>query len=111
VIFSGVILVLTGLSFQVARRTTRSTDQALIMAELQSRLDQASVAPFDSLPGLAGCDSTWQARATIHSCLGVVASGPTTYDVTVTVFTSVPGTDTTSLTFVRAKPRRPIPLR
>ena len=32
VIFSAVILSLAGLSFQVARRSVRSTDQALIIA-------------------------------------------------------------------------------
>lgn len=111
VIFSGVILVLAGLAYQVARRTTRSTDQVLIMGRLQAKLDQLSVIPYDSLPGEAGCDSIPQGRVTVTSCVTVTSAVQNQSTVTIKVYTSVPGTDTTSLSFHRARVRRGIPLR
>ena len=111
VIFSGVILVLAGLAYQVARRTTRSTDQMLIMAQLQARLDQLSVIPYDSLPGQAGCDSVVQGLVTVTSCVTITSPVVNRSTLTITVYSSIPGSDTTSLTLQRARARRSIPLR
>lgn len=111
VIFSAVILVLAGLAYQVARRTSRSTDQVMIMGRLQTRLDQLSVINYDSLAGKVGCDSVAQGRITVRSCVAVTSTLPNRSSVTIKVWSSVPGTDTTRITFQRARTRRSIPLR
>lgn len=111
VIFSGVIMVLVGLSFQVAKRTTESTDQALIMSVMQERLDAFTVAAYDSLAGMAGCDTTQIGNARVYACVTVTTATPRTSTVAIAVHTSVPGTDTTSITFERGRLRRPIPLQ
>ena len=47
VIFSAVILGLAGLAFQVAKRSTRATDQALLMSVLLAKVDKVATVPFD----------------------------------------------------------------
>jgi Tfp pilus assembly protein PilV len=111
VIFSGVILVLAGLAYQVARRTTRSTDQVLIMSRLQAKVDQLTVIPYDSLAGEAGCDNVVQGRVTVTSCVTVTSGVQNRSTVTIKVYSSIPGTDTTTLSLERARVRRGIPLR
>ena len=58
VIFSIVILGLSGLAYQVAQRATRATDQTLTMSVLLARVDRASTINYDSLRTIAKCDTS-----------------------------------------------------
>lgn len=106
-----MILALVGLSFRVAQRTTESTDNALLMAALQARLDRALVIDYDSLGTLAGCaTSAWNA-ATVSTCTTVTVTSPRTVDVGIKVVSTLPGSDTLSFTLERAEERMPLPTR
>jgi Tfp pilus assembly protein PilV len=111
VIFSAVILSLAGLSFQVAKRSTRSTDQALVMSVLQSRLDRATTINYDSLATLPACDTTANGLARVYSCVTLTATGARTTDVRIIVTTNVPGGRPDTLTFTRGRMRAAVPLR
>ena len=110
-IFSGVILALAGLAYQIARRSTRASDQALQMGRLLGRVDVVSVVPFDSLPTLAGCDIVPSAQINVYSCVAVTTTSPRTRSVMVTVWTSVPGSRPDTVVIFRSRDRAPIPLR
>ena len=111
VIFSAVILSLAGLSFQVAKRSVRSTDQALIIASMQTRVDHLTAVSTDSLAGLATCDTTVRGNATVIGCVTVVATGLRTDSVRVVVRTNVAGGKPDTVYFMRAKNRVPVPLK
>ena len=111
VIFSAVILGLAGLSFQVARRSTRATDQTLIMAMLQDKVGLASTVPYDSLSLLAGCDTTASGAVRVIACITVTPSSVRVSNVRVVVGTTVPGGRPDTILLIRGKPRRPIPLK
>lgn len=110
VIFSAVILALAGLAFQVARRSTRSTDATFIMATLQSRVDLAATVAFDSLTWINGCDTTTTGTVQIIGCTAVTATTPKLSSILVTVRTNVPGGRPDTIALTRAKPRLAIPL-
>jgi len=110
-IFSGVILSLAGLAFQIARRSTRATDQALVMGQLVSMVDQTSMVPFDSLPALTGCDTTASGAVSVVGCFNVTTISPRLKDVRIIVQTSVPGGRPDTITIRRSRPRAPIPFR
>jgi prepilin-type N-terminal cleavage/methylation domain-containing protein len=111
VIFSAVILGLAGLAFQIARRSTRATDQALVLSALVGRIDRAASVPYDSLPVLARCDTTLSGVVRIFGCTSLVTVSPRVVDITVIVSTSVPGGKADTVAFQRSRPRNPLPLR
>ena len=110
-IFSGVILALAGLAFQIARRSSRATDQALQMGRLFSKVDIASVVPFDSLPALAGCDTIPSGTVIAISCVTVTTLSPRTRSIGIVLRTSVPGSQPDTIVIFRSRERAPIPLR
>lgn len=110
-IFSVVILGLVGLAFQVARRSTRATDQALSMPTMLAKVDQASTVAFDSLAYVVGCDSTLSGRVAIRGCTTVDSLSNVRKRVRIIVSTSLPGSRPDTIAFERARVRYPIPLR
>jgi hypothetical protein len=111
VIFSVVIMSLVGLSFQVAKHSTRSTDQALSMAVLLAKVDQASVAVYDSLKVGTACDTTLSGLYKVIGCSKVDALTVRLKTDSIKVWTKLAGTDTVRLVLQRGKERRPVPLR
>ena len=111
VIFSVVILSLVGLSFRVAKSGTRSTDQALGMAVMLSKVDRATMTTFDSLPKLAGCDTTISGAVKVTGCISVTALSPRLDSVQIIVRTSLPYARPDTINCQRGKARRPVPLR
>lgn len=110
-IFSVVIMSLVGLAFQVARRSSRATDQALSMSVLLSKVDQASTVTFDSLGAIAGCDTTLSGPVKIQGCITVDSVTNVVRQVRVIVKTSVPGARPDTIAFQRGRVRYPIPLK
>jgi Tfp pilus assembly protein PilV len=111
VIFSAVILSLAGLSFQVARKSTRATDQAMVMSVMLARLDRATTIAYDSLSTIPPCDTTVSGNAKTIACTTVTATSGWTSDVRIVVHTTVPAARPDTIVFERGKVRRPIPLR
>ena len=111
VIFSAVVLGLAGLAFQVARRSTRATDQAYVMSLLLSRVDRATTIPYDSLPNIAGCDTVMKGTVRVVSCTSFTTLSQRLKQVRVIVRTTMPGGRPDTVSFQRALPRVPIPLR
>lgn len=111
VIFSGVILVLAGMAFHIARRSTRATDQALVMGVLLSTVDRVAMTPFDSLPTLTGCDSTLSGVINVIACVNVWTPSPRRDSIRIIVRTTVPGTRPDTVIMKRSRWRAPVPLR
>ncbi len=111
VIFSVVIMSLVGLSFAVARYSTRSTDQALSMAVLLSKMDRASTITFDSLPTIAACDTTPSGQVKVIGCTTVTVISPRLDSIRIIVRTSLPGARPDTVNLQRGKARRPVPLQ
>jgi len=111
VIFSMVILSLVGLSFRIAKSSTRATDQALGMAEMLSGVDRASSTPFDSLPNLVGCDTTASGLLQVVGCTAVTSTSPRLDSIQIIVRTSLAGSRPDTMNMQRGRERRPVPLR
>jgi Tfp pilus assembly protein PilV len=111
VIFAAVILGLAGLSFQVARKSTKATDQALVTAGMLAKLDRATTVPYDSLSAIALCDTTTSGLVKVIGCTTVASTGARTTDVEIVVYTTVPGGTPDTVKFTRGKTRQQIPLR
>jgi hypothetical protein len=111
VIFSAVILGLAGLSFQVAKRSTRATDQALLMSVLLSRVDRASTVAYDSLATIANCDTTSSGVVLIIGCTTVDSLSPRLSSVRIVARTTVPDGRPDTIVMQRGKERRPVPLK
>lgn len=111
VIFSIVILSLAGLAYQVARRSTRATDQALKMAVLLARVDRASTINFDSLRTIQRCDTTASGVVRIFACLTLDSLSAVRKRVRIVVSTSISGSRPDTVAFQRARVRYPIPLK
>lgn len=111
VIFSVVILSLVGLSFRVAKYSTRATDQALGMSSLLARVDRAATVPFDSLPNLAGCDSALSGVYRVYGCTAVTVVSPRLDSIQIIVRSTLPGARPDTVNLQRGKERRPVPLR
>lgn len=111
VIFSMVILSLVGLSFRIAKSSTRATDQALGMAKLLSRVDQASSTPFDSLPNIVGCDTTASGLFRVIGCTAVTSTSPRLDSIQIVVWTTLAGSRPDTVNMQRGKARIPVPLR
>jgi len=110
VIFSVVILSLVGLSFRVAKSGTRATDQALSMAVLLSKLDQATETAFDSLGHLVGCDTTVSGGTKVVGCTSVTATTVRLDSVQIIVHTTLPSARPDTIWLSRAKWRF-VPMR
>ncbi len=111
VIFSMVILSLVGLSFRIAKSSTRATDQALGMAALLSRVDRAATTPFDSLPNLAGCDTTASGLYRVIGCTSVTSTSPRLDSIQIIISTTLASSRPDTINLQRGKERRPVPLR
>jgi len=111
VIFSVVILSLSGLSFQIARRATRATEQALTMAVLLAKVDRASTINYDSLSTIARCDTTVSGVVRVYACTGSDSISNVRRRVRIVVSTSIAGSRPDTITFERGRVRYPIPLR
>jgi hypothetical protein len=111
VIFSVVILGLAGLAFQIAKRTTRATDQALRMARQLAGADRAVTIPYDSLSLLLKPDTVMSGQIRVITKYIVDSVSATRDDVRVVVSTSVPGSRTDTLLLIRGRTRPAIPLR
>lgn len=111
VIFSGVILALAGLAFQVARKSTRATDQALLMSALLSKVDKASTVPYDSLSVIAVCDTTYSGIVQVRGCTTTQTLTAKATQIQVIVVTSVPGARPDTIIWRRSRLPVPIPLR
>ena len=111
IIFSIVILSLVGLSFQVAKHSTRATDQALGMAALLAQVDLVVATVFDSLPNLVGCATTISGVNSVVGCTAVTSLSPRLDSIQIIVTTSLPGARPDTINMQRGKERRPVPLR
>ncbi len=111
VIFSMVILSLVGLSFRIAKSSTRATDPALGMAALLSRVDRAATTPFDSLPNLVGCDTTASGLYRVIGCTSVTSTSPRLDSVQIIISTTLASSRPDTVNLQRGKERRPVPLR
>jgi prepilin-type N-terminal cleavage/methylation domain-containing protein len=111
VIFSAVILGLAGLAFQVAKKNTRATDQALVMSVLLSKVDRAATVPFDSLSTLPACDTTISGIVQVRSCTTITALTARVDSIRIDVETTVPGTHPDTIFMRRAKNTVAIPTR
>jgi prepilin-type N-terminal cleavage/methylation domain-containing protein len=111
VIFSVVILSLVGLSFRVAKYSTRATDQALGMSSLLARVDRAASVPFDSLTNIAGCDTALSGVYRVYGCTAVTVLSPRLDSIQIIVVSTLPGARPDTINMQRGKERRPVPLR
>ena len=111
IIFSVVILSLSGLAYQIARSGTRAADQTLTMSVLLARVDRASTINYDSLRTIAKCDTSTSGIISIYSCTRVDSISNVRRRTTVSVWTSVAGSRPDTIAFERARVRYPIPLR
>ena len=106
-----MILSLSGLAYQIAKRGTRATDQTLTMAVLLARVDRASVIRYDSLRTIAKCDTSTSGVVAVYACTRVDSVSNVLRRVTVSVWTSIAGSRPDTVAFQRARIRYPIPLR
>ncbi len=111
VIFSVVVLSLAGLSFQIAKRGTRATDQAISMAAQKAAVDKASTAPYDSLAAVLTADTTYSSTMRIIAKYVIDSVSATTKNVRVIVSSTVAGNKPDTLTLVRGRARYPVPLK
>jgi len=111
VIFSVVILSLVGLSFRVAKYSTRATDQALGMSTLLAKVDRAASSPFDSLPNLVGCDTASSGLYRVVGCTAVTILSPRLDSIQIIVASTLPSARPDTINMQRGKERRPVPLR
>lgn len=111
VIFSAVVLSLAGLSFQIARRSTRATNQALIMAAQISGADRATAVPYDSLSTLLTPDTVMSGPVRVIVRYVIDSISAVRKDVSVIASTSVPGTNADTIVIRRGRVRYAIPLK
>jgi len=111
VIFSVVILSLVGLSFRVSKSSSRATDQALSMAVLLGKVDRATTTAFDSLPNIAGCDTTVSGLYRIVGCTTVTTLASRLDSVRIIVQTTLPAARPDTIAMQLGTVRRPVPLR
>ena len=111
VIFSVVILSLVGLSFQVAKHSTRATDQALTMAVLLAKVDRAATTAFANLPTIAGCDTTVSGLYKVIGCTSVTSLSARLDSIQIVVKTTLPATRPDTINMQRGSGWNPVPLR
>lgn len=111
IIFSVVILSLAGLAFQIAKRTTRATDQALRMARRIAGADRAVTIPYDSLGLLLKPDTIMSGPIRMITKYIVDSVSAVRKDVRVVVSTSVAGSRTDTLLITRRRVGYSFPMR
>ncbi|MFI4978481.1 MAG: prepilin-type N-terminal cleavage/methylation domain-containing protein [Solirubrobacterales bacterium] len=111
IIFSVVVLGLAGLAFQVAKHSTRSTDQAYVIGALFTHVDRASTVRYDSLNSIATCDTTLRGTVKIIGCTSIAVVSNRQSTVTITMRTTVPGGRADTIVMTRSNQRKPLPLR
>ncbi len=111
VVFSVVILGLAGLSLQIADRTVKSTDQALVMAMQLAGTDRATAVDYDSLSTLLIPDTVVSGQVRVIVRYVIDSLSTTRKDVRVITSTSVPGMAPDTIRIPRARVRYPIPLK
>ncbi len=111
VIFSVVVLSLAGLSFQIARRGTRATDQAISMAAQKAAVDKASTVPYDSLAAVLTADTTYSSTMRVIAKYVIDSVSATMKNVRVIVSSTVAGDRPDTITLVRGRIRYPVPLK
>ena len=110
-IFSAVILSLAGLAFQIAKRSTRATDNALSMAAQKAGVDKASTTPFDSLSAILTADTTFSSTMTAVNTYVIDSVSATRKNVRVITTTIVAGSKPDTILIARGRIRYLIPLR
>jgi prepilin-type N-terminal cleavage/methylation domain-containing protein len=111
VVFSAVILALAGLSLQIADRTVKATDQALVMATQLAGTDRATAVDYDSLSTMLTPDTITSGQVRVIVSYVVDSLSTTLTDVYVITSTSVPGMSPETLVISRSRVRYPIPLK
>jgi prepilin-type N-terminal cleavage/methylation domain-containing protein len=111
VIFSVVILSLSGLAYRIAKSGTHASDQTLTMSVLLARVDRASMINYDSLRTIAKCDTTTSGIVEVYACIRVDSVSNVRRRATVSVWTSIAGSRPDTVVFERARVRYPIPLK
>ena len=110
-IFSAVILGLAGLAFQIARRSTKATDQALHMAIQIAAADRATTVPYDSLAAMLLPDTILSGpmRVVVRYVIDSLSAVRT--DVRVITTSTVAGSRPDTIFIQRGRIRYPIPLK
>ena len=111
VIFSAVILGLVGFAFQIARNSTRATDQALQMAAQLAAVDRATAVPYDSLRQLLTADTVRSGGMRVVVRFVIDSIDAVRKNVRVITSTSVPGSRPDTVLIQRGRVRLPIPLQ
>jgi L-cystine uptake protein TcyP (sodium:dicarboxylate symporter family) len=111
VIFSAVILGLAGLAFQIAKRTTKATDQALHMARQTAAADKAITVPYDSITAMLTPDTVMSGLIRVVVRYTIDSISPVRKDIHIITTSSVPGARTDTITIQRGRVRYPIPLK
>ena len=111
VIFSAVILALAGLAFQIAKRTTRATDQALHLSRELAAADKATVVPYDSLFAMLKPETVMSGPVRVVTKYVVDSLTAVRDDVFVITSTSATGSRTDTIMIARGRVRYPIPLK
>lgn len=111
VIFSVVILGLAGLAFQLAKRSTRATDQALHMGRQLAASDRAVTVPYDSINALLKPDTVMSGPISVVVKYTIDSVSAVRKDVRIITSTSVAGARTDTIVIQRGRIRYPIPLK
>lgn len=111
VVFSFVILGLAGLSLQIADRTVKATDEALIMATELAASDRATAMSYNYLSTLLTPDTVFSGVIRVVVRFEVDSLSTTRKDVRIITQTSVPGMAADTMVIRRARVRYPIPLK
>ncbi len=75
VLFAVVLLPLTGVTFAAVARLRAASGSGALSAALLGEAGRYEVAPYDSLPALAGCDTALAPPLPYARCMAVVTSG------------------------------------
>ena len=111
VIFSVVILGLAGLAFQIAKRSTRATQQALHMGRQLAGSDRAVTVPYDSINALLKPETVMSGPIRVVVKYTIDSISPIRKDVHVISSTSVAGDRIDTINIQRGRIRYPIPLK
>jgi hypothetical protein len=105
------VLSLVGLSFQIAKRSTSATDQALSMGLQIAGADRAVTVPFDSLSQFLTPDTVWSGAARVTVRYVITSVSTVRSDVYVITSTTVAGSNEDTTIIQRGRIRYPIPLK
>ncbi len=111
VIFSVVVLSLAGLSFQIAKRSTSATNQALKMAAQKAAVDKAATVPYDSMGIILTSDTSWSSTMQVICRHTVDSVSATTKVDTIVTSTTVAGDRPDTIVVTRGRTRYPVPLK